>query len=171
MSKAFFFFKVFPSLLLFFLNGLSAQHNSYKSVQNFTVEGFIKNCKNGQVTLGYYDFEKSRAVYLDTSDIVNGKFNFKGMIKGAVKVVLSYNNIESNMFFIDKGHNSIKGIFNNINDEPIIQFDSLTSKSNLDAYRKKEFANKIYLERGKILFDHYNRLDSILNDSIKVGFD
>ena len=157
-----------PILLLIFCLGLSGQSTSNNTSCEFSVDGYLKESKDGVAVLGYFDLETSKPVYLDTSNLINGKFHFTGKIGNTVKVVISFNNVESNQFFVDPGYNMVKGYHKIVNGEVIIEIDSFTSKSNLDARRKRKYEEKIFLERGKALFDRYNVLDSILTDSLNL---
>ncbi len=157
-----------PILLLIFCFGLSGQSTSNNTSCEFTVDGYLDNSKDCVAVLGFFDLETSKPVYLDTSNLINGKFHFTGKIGNTVNVVISFNNVESNKFFVDPGYNMIKGYQKIVNGEVIIEIDSLTSKSNLDARRKRNYEEKIFLEQGKALFDRYNVLDSILTDSLNL---
>ncbi|HLO52649.1 MAG TPA: TlpA disulfide reductase family protein [Saprospiraceae bacterium] len=156
-------------ILIFVIgNGYSQDYRNLEGISSFKIYGELTGVKDGPISVGYFDWDSKKGIFLDSAQIENGAFVLMGEINGATMVVIQYDNVESNAFLIDVGDNKVNGRL--VKGEKI-DFENLESPSYIDQLKKISFDDEIYKNKGKAIYQTYNLLDSIIKETVNRNKD
>ncbi len=132
MTKLNTFFKL---LIVTIIVIMQSCNSKVERVDGFTVNGNINNANNGKVLLAKLDLNTNEQVNIDSTEIIDGKFTFKGKIESPYLHTIFFNDNKDKInFFLENSEITVLGDLINLKNSKIIgsREDSLFHSFNID---------------------------------------
>lgn len=120
-----------------------------EKIDGFIVNGKIYGIKNGKVLLAKLDLNTNERVDTDSTEIIDGKFTFKGKIESPYLHTIFFNDNKDKInFFLENSEITISGDIKNLDDSKIIgsREDSLFHSFKTDDIFNREKGMEIMLK-------------------------
>jgi len=155
---------------------LQSCNTELKNLDGFTLNGNIEGLKNGNVVLAKLDLVTNESVDVDSTDIKDGKFTFKGKIENPYLHTLFFNDRQDRIhLFLENSEITITGDFDEIENAIIIgsREDSLFRSYQLDDIFDKKLGMEIMLNYPDYCFSAFTayyqfQIHNIHSDTLDI---
>jgi peroxiredoxin len=142
----------------------------------YTIYGNIDGIENGEVILSKLDLSNNESVDIDSTEIKDGKFSFKGKVESPYLHTLFFNNAKDKFhFFLDNSEIKISGNIHDIENSTISgsREDSLFRSYDLDDIFDREIGMEIMLAYPDYCFSAFTafyqfQIHNIQNDTLDM---
>lgn len=159
--------------IIVFIQSCNAKVNN---IDGFTINGKIDGVKNGQVVLAKLDLVTNERVDVDSTEIRDGKFAFKGKIESPYLHTLFFNNNQDKFhFFLENSEITITGDINDIENSKTIgsREDSLFHSYKVDDIFDRKLGMEIMLNYSDYCFSAFTayyqfQIHNIQSDTMDI---
>lgn len=140
--------------VLFFIQSCGS---SPENTDGYLIRGKIDGIENGKVILAKLDLSTNERVDVDTAEIKDGTFSFKGQVESPYLHTLFFNNRDKIHFFLENSEIHISGNMNDLEHAKITgsREDSLFHSYELDEIYYREEGMEIMLKYSDYCFSAF----------------